>query len=249
MEGLEGLEQPLWNPLGYFGFDNELLKINGTTVINTWIVLLVIVALILVIRYFLKFKKSLVRFTALRFVKSFVDLVTQSVGSFIYRYFALITSLFIFILLCNCIIVLPWTQEPTQDVNTTIALALISFFYKEIEAIRTHGIIHYLKEFLDPFFIMLPINVIGHFSKIVSLAFRLFGNIFGGSIIMEFYTHAISGKLLTEILGLLTGINFIIILFFGIFEGLIQAFVFTMLSLTYLTIATQKDTEVPAQET
>lgn len=241
MEGFEGFEQPLWNPLGYFGINNDLFKINTHTIVNTWIVLSVLTMILVLAHIFLYRKKSIIRYVTLQIVQSFIDLIYQTMGRFIYHYFALITSLFIFILFCNCIIVIPWTTEPTSDINTTIALSLIAFFYKEIEAIKAHGLWGYFKEFLEPFFVMLPINIIGHFSKIISLAFRLFGNIFGGSIIMELWTHAIAGNIIAELLGLITGLNFIIVLFFGVFEGLIQAFVFAMLTLTYLTIAVQQE--------
>ena len=103
-----------------------------------------------------------------------------------------------------------------------------------------------MKEFFRPFFLMFPINLIGHFSKIISISFRLFGNIFGGSIIMELYKNLIAGSILRETLGIFTGINFILLIFFGIFEGLIQAFVFSILTLTYLSLAIQKE---PAAET
>jgi F-type H+-transporting ATPase subunit a len=86
---------------------------------------------------------------------------------------------------------------------------------------------------------MLPLNVIGKLATVVSISFRLFGNIFGGSIISSIYFNAIQGRFLLELIGLISGINLIMVLFFGIFEGFLQAFVFSMLSLTYLSIALQ----------
>lgn len=100
-----------------------------------------------------------------------------------------------------------------------------------------------MKEFFHPFFVMFPLNLISHFSKIISISFRLFGNIFGGSIITQIYTSAISVSFFAELFGLFSGINFLVLSFFILFEGLIQAFVFTMLTLTYLAIAVQSEEE------
>ena len=88
---------------------------------------------------------------------------------------------------------------------------------------------------------MFPLHVIGKLATIVSISFRLFGNIFGGAIIAHIYLSSIEGSLLWELLGILTGTNLIITIFFGLFEGFLQAFVFSMLSLTYLSIAINHD--------
>ncbi len=240
MESFEFLEEHLWNPLGYLGFTNDFLKINKHTIIDTWIVLGVLSTIIIIARYFLAQNNRTAQYFLTSFVQNFKDLTTQSFGTFIYKHFAFITSLFIFILCCNWISLIPFVEEPTKDLNTALAIGLSAFFYKEFFAIKAHGFKGYLSEFFHPFFLMFPLNVIGHFSKVISISFRLFGNIFGGFIISSLYTHALSSSFIFEILGLLSGINYIVLLFFVIFEGLIQAFVFTMLSLTYLALATQE---------
>jgi F-type H+-transporting ATPase subunit a len=237
MESFEGLEQVTWNPLNAFGIDYPFAELNVDTIYNTWLVLGILTVLLVGCRLCLRNKKLVLYYLITTAIGSFMDLVSQTMGSFIYRYFVLIFSLFTFILFCNWITLLPWTMEPTKDINTTLALGLISFFYKEIESIRTRGFKLYCKEFLEPFSIMFPINIIGHFSKIISISFRLFGNIFGGSVIMELYQHALETSWLAQMGGLFSGVNFVILLFFGVFEGLIQAFVFAMLTLTYLTLA------------
>lgn len=239
MTELELLEQPLWNPLSFFGLDYSWLQINLVTILNTWFVIGVITLFLLLGRFFLN-RTGIISYLIIAGIKAFMNLIRQTMDSFVYGHFALVFSIFIFILFCNCIAIIPWTTEPTTDLNTALALGLISFFYKEIHAVRVHGI-HYFKEFLEPFFVMLPINLIGHFSKIISISFRLFGNIFGGSIIMELYKTFISQSWILQLLGIFSGLNIIILLFFGIFEGLIQAFVFAMLTLTYLTLAIQEE--------
>lgn len=237
-------EQNHINILSYFGVEHPLFYVNGVTLFNTWIVIAMITAISFIGRYFLT-KKGVTQFIILNAVESFCKLVEETLGFFEYKHFAFITSIFTFILLCNCISIIPWTTEPTQDINTALALGLISFFYKEFYNIYTNGFRAYVHEFLEPFFIMLPVNIIGHFSKIVSISFRLFGNIFGGSIIMELYKGLINYSVILQLAGLFSGFNFIILLFFGVFEGVIQAFVFSMLTLTYLSLVLQKE---PAEE-
>ena len=158
-------------------------------------------------------------------------------GSLIFPHFAFVTSIFLFILFCNIISIVPWMEEPTQNLNTTLALGITSFLYVQFNGLRAHGIKGYLKEYTEPFFIMAPLHVIGKLASIVSMSFRLFGNIFGGAIITGMYMNLIKRYVILEIVGLGMGLNFVILFFFGLFEGFLQAFVFTMLSLTYLSIA------------
>ena len=101
---------------------------------------------------------------------------------------------------------------------------------------------------MDPFFVMFPLNVVGTLTLIISLSFRLFGNIFGGFIISSLYTKMISGSVLLQILALITGCNIAIMIIFGVFEGIIQAFVFSMLTLTYLSIEIISDDEIEAED-
>ena len=77
----------------------------------------------------------------------------------------------------------------------------------------------------------------------VSMACRLFGNIYGGAMIVGMWKSAIAGSILLQTLGVITGINMLMVFFFGLFEGFIQAFVFTVLTLTYLAMAVQPEDE------
>ncbi len=220
--------------------DHPFLRINKSTIIYTWITLGLIALLLILCRYFLRKKHSVGRFLTLSFVQFFIDLIGQT-STFSFGNFVFITTTFCFVLACNIVSVIPWMEEPTTDLNTTLALGLVSFFYTQIAAIKVHGLWNYLKGFFSPVFLMFPLNVIGKLGAVVSISFRLFGNIFGGSIISTIYFSAIKGKLFWEILGLATGVNLLIVLFFGVFEGCLQAFVFAMLSQTYLSIAISQE--------
>ena len=225
-----------WRPLAAIT-QHPFFTLNKETVINTWIALGILVIAVAITRYALSRRSGILRYLLVSFARSFIDLTQQTLGVFHAGHFYFATSLFMFLLVCNCITVLPWTEEPTQDLNTTLAMGISSFVYIQAYAIRAHGFLGYLKEYVTPLFIMFPLHVISKLSSIISLSFRLFGNIFGGAVISRIYLSAIQGSWLFETLGLLSGINFIIVFFFIMFEGALQAFVFAMLSLTYLSIA------------
>lgn len=235
MEEVNLLEEDIWQPLARFGFTNPFFSLNSTTIIHTWIILLAMASLLILVRYMINKRDSTGQYVSVMFVDYFYKLCEQGLGMRSFTHFSFITSLFVFIFICNAAPVIPWLEEPTKDLNTTLALGLSTFLYNQFYGIRMHGIIGYLKEYLTPFFIMLPLNIVGRLATMVSISFRLFGNIFGGAIISKIYFSSISGSIILETLGI--GPGLVITAFFGLFEGFLQAFVFSMLALTYLSIA------------
>lgn len=246
MEGFNLFEQHFWQPFKRFGFTHPFFNVELNTLIATWIVLALLLFAGIAIRAIIKKPAdNAARYLAMSFIRMFRETVVQTLGFFSLKHFSFITALFIFIMLCNFISLIPGTEEPTKSLSTTLALSLISFIYIQYYAIKAHGIKTYLKEYLTPLFIFLPLNVIGKIATVISMSFRLFGNIFGGSTIAAIYYHTLYGSPLLEAFGSFSGFNLLITLFFVIFEGSIQAFVFAMLSLTYLAAAI---TEEPAQQ-
>ena len=240
MNSAELIETPHWSFGSIIGYpNNQLLMINSEIVIHTWIIMIILALMLASISFIIQ-HTTVVRFLLLQFVSFFIDLTTQSLGYFVFSHCTFTASLFIFIALCNTASIVPWLDEPTRDLNTALALGIISFTYVQSVIIKTHGISPYIRDLFKPFFVMLPLNIIGKLSSIISIAFRLFGNIFGGAIITKLYFSAIRGSILLELLGILSGMNFLIVAFFTLFEGLLQAFVFAILTLTYLSIGTQE---------
>lgn len=244
MKGLDLVESEQWLLSPYIGYEHPFFTVNIKTVTHTWAMLGIMILLLIPVRLALKKKDGMVRFLALSFVQFFVDMANQALTTFSFAHFSFIATIFCFILASNMLSVIPWWQgptfmmkEPTTDLNTTFALGIISFLYIQGAAIKAQGLWLYIKGYFSPFFIMLPLNVVGKFAMIISISFRLFGNIFGGSIITEIWFQLIRGSFVFETIGMLSGINMLIVLFFGIFEGFLQAFVFAMLTLTYLSIA------------
>jgi F-type H+-transporting ATPase subunit a len=237
------LEVHHWHPLKTFGFEQDFFALDAHTIIFTWLALGIIFASLLAIRAVLKKGSGFAYFVITNTASFAMDFIGQSLGEFSLAHFSFIGTLFIFIFLCNTLSLLPLAEEPTSDLNTTLALGILSFFYIQTNAIRVHGIKKYSKEFFTPLFLMFPLHVVGKLAQIVSISFRLFGNIFGSTIITKIWLQALSKSVIFEILGLVVGANLAIMLFFGLFEGFLQAFVFSMLSLTYLAIATAKEEE------
>jgi F-type H+-transporting ATPase subunit a len=234
------LEFGEWSLERYVGIENSFFVLHMATIRYTWAVLLGLFLFLLVFRLSLN-KIPIVRHIVLSFIDFFIDLVAQTIGSFHKTHFFFVTALFIFILLCNVISLVPGLDEPTKDVNTTFALGIIAFLYVQIVAIKTQGIAKYVREFFKPIFFMVPLNVLGKLSSVLSLSIRLFGNIFGGSIISTLYFSGLQIAWWAQLLGFLSGLNFVMIGFFTVFEGFLQAFVFMMLTLTYISLSMQQE--------
>ena len=145
------------------------------------------------------------------------------------RYGPLVVALFLFLALSNWLGIIPYLEEPTKDLNTPLAMALLGFVIAHYVGITDRGLKDYLAEYFQPFFFMFPLNIIDQLSKIVSISFRLFGNIMGGAIIILVVSHLTYSVLLPPFLNA----------FFGLFVGTIQAFVFTMLTMVYISIQTK----------
>ena len=237
--GIEETEQWLIGPI--FSSTHPFFSINKPTVIYTWITLGIITVVLLIGRYLLFRKDSMARFVTIYAVRLLVNMVDQTLSKFSFNHFVFITTIFCFVFACNIVGIIPWMKEPTLDLNTTLALGIISFLYTQVAAIQADGWWKYVKGYFSPIFLMMPINVVGRLASVVSISFRLFGNIFGGSIISSIYFTAIRGNITLEAVGLISGFNLLLAGFFVVFEGFLQAFVFAMLSLTYLSLATQEE--------
>ncbi len=142
------------------------------------------------------------------------------------QYIALIGSLFLFILVCNLQGLVPGLDSPTANINTTLALALVAFAATHYIGLRRHGI-GYIKHFMGPMWalapLMFPIELISHLARVLSLTFRLFGNMVA------------KHKLLLVLALLAPYIAPVPILGLGLLVAFVQAGVFTLLTMLYLT--------------
>jgi len=221
---MEDLTQVSQFVINLFGLK---LVFNVETIIMTWIVMAA-----LIVFGFLSVKKmdllpNPLQVVAEFFVSTFRDLTADALDEGkAKKYFPLICSLFMFLVLSNWLGIIPKLSEPTKDLNTPLGLGVLGFILAHHAGIKAKGFKKYAKEYCEPMFFMMPLNVIGELAKVVSISFRLYGNILGGAIIILVVSHLIYSLILPPFL----------ICFFSLFVGTIQAFVFTMLTLVYISV-------------
>ena len=148
-----------------------------------------------------------------------------------HKFFPLIATLALFILLSNLIAIVPGFEPPTANLNTTVALALVVFVMTHVVGIREHGFA-YIKHFFGPIWwmapIMFPIEIISHLARPLSLSLRLFGNMFGKELVL--------------IIALILAPMFVPLPIYvlKVFGGMIQAVVFTLLAMMYIAGAMEE---------
>jgi len=203
------------------------LVFNTETIFMTWVVMAA-----LILFGFLATKKiglipNPFQVVGELFVGTFYDLTRDALDEeMAKKYFPIICALFMFLLLSNWMGIIPKLSEPTKDLNTPLGFGLLGFFLAHHAGIKAKGFKGYIKQYVEPMFFMAPLNIIGELAKVVSISFRLYGNILGGAIIILVVSHLIYSVLLPPFLNC----------FFGLFVGTIQAFVFTMLTLVYISV-------------
>ncbi|MCW3100355.1 MAG: synthase subcomplex subunit [Chthonomonadaceae bacterium] len=163
------------------------------------------------------------------------------------RYTPLVGTVFLYILLCNLIGIIPGLHSPTANLSTTLALGVIVFLYVQYEGIRTSGPVNYIKHFMGPMPalapLMFPVELISELVKPFTLAVRLFGNIFGEDVILVVLAGL--GLELLHVPGL--PLHFPV-LFLSVITAVVQAMVFSMLTCIYLSLMAHHDHEGPNGE-
>lgn len=155
------------------------------------------------------------------------DFLVDTAGEEARWLFPLVATIFIYVFICNLIGLVPGFFPPTASLNTTLACALVVVVFTHIIGIKYHGA-KYIKHFLGPVWWMSPlifiIEIIGHVARILSLSFRLFGNMMGHEIVLA-------------ILFSLAGLFFapLPLMALGIFVAFVQGFVFFLLSIIYFS--------------
>ncbi len=129
-------------------------------------------------------------------------------------------------------VLVPFLRAPTADINMTLAMALVTFTAVQILGIRAHGVGGRIKHMADPPF-LLPIELISELSRIISLSARLFGNIFAGEVLLG-VIYAMAAAVRIAVIPFLFPVIFIGL---ELLFGAIQALVFALLTLIYITLA------------
>lgn len=170
--------------------------------------------------------------------------IVEAYGSFIYgqcknvigekeaaKYFPFISTLFIVLLLSNLLGLVPGFIPPTDTLNTTLAIGVFSFIYYNWEGLKAQGFVNYMKHFAGPLWYMailiFPLELISHMVRPVSLALRLQGNMMGDHLVLSIFTD------------LAPAFVPMIFLLLGMLVCVIQAYVFTVLSMVYIAMAVE----------
>jgi F-type H+-transporting ATPase subunit a len=191
------------------------------TVISSWIMVVLIVVIILI---FNRFKPGAIEML----FKTINNMLSDVMGIDATPYMPFLGSIMLYIMFANVIGIIPGISSPTKDINTPIALALVVFFSVYYYGIRDKGLWNYLKSLADPI-ILLPFELIGQFSRSLSLTLRLFGNIISGEMIVAIMFMLVPLFVPIPMAGL------------GIFTGVLQAYIFTVLTSTYIAASVESN--------
>jgi F-type H+-transporting ATPase subunit a len=186
-------------------------------------------------------------------LEQFIAMIDDVMGPEGRRYLPLIATLGLFILGSNLIGIVPGTAGPTANLNTTAACALVVFVTYHAIGIRKQGLVHYLKHFMGPVPalapLMVPIELISHLARPLSLTLRLFGNMVGGHILLAiiFFLMGLNGLIGWALSGsaagaIVGGLGSVIMIVFTVgflyplklLVALLQAFIFVMLTMLYI---------------
>ncbi len=195
------------------------------TIIFTWVIMAFLVISSIVLTRNLRHVPSRAQHIIELAVDGIESLVITDLGQRGKVFVPLILAIALFVLTANLIGVLPGAVSPTADLNTTTALALIVLIVAHGAEIRVKGFANYIKGYFSPFWWMAPLNIIGEIAKVVSHAFRLYGNILGGGIILSILYMFLPYVIPVPLIG-----------WFGVFMGLIQTAVFTLLAVAYIQV-------------
>jgi F-type H+-transporting ATPase subunit a len=220
--------------------------VHADTIVTTWVVMILSLAFFAWIGASYRSAYQTKRQVVVEGVVNYIaDLATSTLGPRGEPFVPFFIALFVFIFLLNQFGMLPFKAfglpfggSPTADLNTTVPLALIVFFMTWIAGLRQNG----LKQFahlVKPYPALLPINVLEEAVRPVTLAARLFFNIFVGELLFLIVASLIESKVSVGPLNLSLAVSVVpfFIQFFNFFVGTVQAFVFTLLAIVYLSLS------------
>ena len=208
------------------------------TVTVTWLIIFVLGLFSVLATRNLKKEPRGLQIIVETLVSTVYNLTKQNMGEHNVVFAPFVGTLLLFIGISNIIGLLGF-RPPTGDLNTTMCLSITTFVLTQFFGVRKKGIVNYSKGFLQPMPFLLPLNIIGELANPISLGFRLFGNIVAGIIIMSLLYGALGG--FTEMLLGITvplfqaGVPAVLHIYFDMFAGLLQSFIFTMLTMVFIS--------------
>ncbi|AMM41475.1 F0F1 ATP synthase, F0 complex, subunit A [Candidatus Desulfofervidus auxilii] len=202
-------------------------------VINSWLAMIILIVLAFLVKPkidpFHPPRSQVIWETIIKGIEDFTVDITGEEGR---PYYPLVATLFIYIFLCNIMGLAPGLMAPTANLNTNLSMALVSVIFAEFIGFKKHGV-KYIRHYTGPILplapLFIPIEIIGRLARILSLTFRLFGNIVAKELIIGLLIFLAGAYLAPVPLYFL----FILLCF-------IQAFIFYMLSAMYLAGALEE---------
>ncbi len=205
-----------------------ILQLNAT-IVFTWIVMALLTLISWLVTRRLSTGTSISRWQNLleALVVGMRDQIREISQQEPGQYLPFIGTLFLFIVTANLLNVVPGYIAPTGSLSTTTALAICVFVAVPLYGIACEGPLAYFKRYFKPTVLMLPFNIIGEISRTIALAIRLYGNIMSGTVIVGILISVAPFffPVIMQVLGLLT--------------GLIQAYIFAILAIVYISSATE----------
>jgi F-type H+-transporting ATPase subunit a len=157
------------------------------------------------------------------------DQAEQVIGHGYQRFQAYVTCIFLFVLCNNLVGLIPGIEAPTTSIMVTLGLAVPTFLYYNYYGVKEQGVVGYIKHFAGPVWwmawLIFPIEVVSHLARVMSLSVRLYANMFAGDLVTLVFFSLVPVGIPVIFLGL------------HLFVSLIQAFVFTLLTMIYLSLA------------
>lgn len=213
--------------------DNTIVfQIGGiavnATVFNTWIVMALLTGVSMFVTRNLRPDVPPNRWRTMLevIVQSIEGQIAEITRQPVHLLLYFVGTLFLFIVTSNLLMVVPGFDPPTASLSTTAGLALSVLIAVPIFGIASRGLTGYLKTYLEPSVIMLPFNIISEFSRGLSLAIRLYGNIMSGAVIAAI------------LLGVAPFFFPVVMDMLGLLTGVIQAYIFAILATVYISSAT-----------
>ncbi len=218
------------------------LQVHMDTVLTAWLAMAFLIVLALLVRFNLNRIPARLQAVAEMAINFLKDIAEGQIGKEGRKHIALIASLFLFIFTANLMGQLPWKllhvvengrvvefASPTNDINTTVALAIIVLVYYLLAGIFKKGLFGHLKHYLQPVWFMAPMNMLEDITRPFSLALRLFANILAGEVIV---------LVLISLVPILLPVPMVL---FELFVAFIQAFIFAILAASYIGAVTSEE--------
>lgn len=225
-----------------------------STMVITWGVMLVLTLLCIWLTHDMKVKNVSKRQAVAEYIVNFAEnFVIGNMGERFAKYVPFIAALFSLSIFSSLSSLLGFRVPPTADLNTELGWALVVFVLITATKIKTNGPLGYVKSFGDPVVLMAPFNVLSEIFTPLSMSFRHFGNVLSGTVITTLLYAGLAaasawlfgmipgmvGDILSQIPFLDVGIPAILSLYFDWFSGFMQAFIFCMLSMMYISTAAE----------